>query len=88
MHVAIAEAPAKPVRKRAAKPVKLEDASKVKATIHLSAEAAKRLGVYAVMVNQSNSGVVESLIMEHLRRFVVSDRAKSADEAMSVVSAD
>ncbi len=79
--------PAKAVRKRSAKPSQMEDASKVKATIHLSAEAAKRLGVYAVMTGKSNSGVVEALIMEQLRRFVVSDRAKSSDEAMSSVSA-
>lgn len=87
MHAAISEAPAKAVRKRSAKPARQEDASKVKATIHISAEAARRLGVYAVMTHSTNSGVVESLIMEQLRRFVVSDRAKSSDEVMPNVSA-
>ncbi len=89
MHVAIAEAPAtKPVRKRSVKPVRQEDASKVKATIHISERAMKMLGVYAVMTDSSNSGVVETLILEHLKRFVVSDRARSSDEGMSTVSVD
>jgi hypothetical protein len=87
--IALAEpVPVKPARRRSAKPAKQEDTSKVKATIHISAEAARRLGVYAVMTGSTNSGVVESLIMEHLRRFVVSDRAKSSDEVMPIVSAD
>ena len=87
MHVAIAEAPVKASRKRTAKASRVEDTTKVKATIHLSVEAAKRLGVYAVMTNASNSGVVEALIMENLKRFVVSDRAKSDDQVMSTTSA-
>jgi hypothetical protein len=66
-------------RKRAAKAAKPEDTSKVKATIHLSDRAAKMLGVYAVMTDSSNSAVVEQLIVENLKRFVVSDRAKSVD---------
>jgi len=48
--------------------------SKVKATIHLSAEASQRLSVHAAMTGQDRSELVESLIVQHLRRFVVSDR--------------
>ena len=89
MHMSIEEtATVKAPRKRTTKTAKPEDASKVKATIHLSVEAAKRLGVYAVMTHKSNSGVVEDLIIEHLRRFVVSDRAKGNDQAPSVESAN
>jgi hypothetical protein len=48
--------------------------SKVKSTIHLSAEASQRLSVHAAMTGMDRSELVESLIVQHLRRFVVSDR--------------
>jgi len=83
----VIETAVKAPRKRAAKASTREDASKAKCTLHLSPEAAKRIGITAVMTGQSLSGVVESLVMEHLRRFVVSDRAKSADQVMESVSA-
>jgi hypothetical protein len=47
---------------------------KVKATIHLSVEADQRLSVHATMLKLDRSELVESLINQHLRRFVVSDR--------------
>jgi hypothetical protein len=49
-------------------------ASKVKATIHLSADASQRLSIHAAMTGMDRSELVESLIVQHLRRFVVSDR--------------
>jgi hypothetical protein len=49
-------------------------ASKVKATIRLSAEASQRLSVHAAMTGMDRSELVESLINRHLRRYVVSDR--------------
>ncbi len=49
-------------------------APKVKATIHLSADASQRLTVHAAMLGMDRSELVESLINQHLRRFVVSDR--------------
>ena len=49
-------------------------ASKVKATIHLSVESSQRLTVHAAMLGMDRSELVESLISQHLRRFVVSDR--------------
>ena len=49
-------------------------AAKVKATIHLTSEADKRLSVHATMMEMDRSELVESLIMQHLRRYVVSDR--------------
>jgi hypothetical protein len=86
MHMQIAESVKTP-RKRSAKTVKPQDAEKVKATIYLSDRAAKMLGVYALMTDGNNSAVVEALILEHCRRFVVSDRARSSDEAMLESSA-
>lgn len=62
-------------RKRSAvKAANRPAASKVKATIHLSADASQRLTVHAAMLGMDRSELVESLINQHLRRFVVSDR--------------
>jgi hypothetical protein len=62
-------------RKRsAAKAATGQVAGKVKATIHLSGEADKRLSVHATMMDMDRSELVEKLINDHLRRYVVSDR--------------
>lgn len=62
-------------RKRpAAKAAARQAAAKVKATIHLSVEASQRLTVHAAMMGKDRSELVESLINQHLRRYVVSDR--------------
>ena len=47
---------------------------KVKSTIHLSVEASQRLDIHATMMGLDRSSLVEKLISDHLRRFVVSDR--------------
>jgi len=49
-------------------------ASKAKCTLHLSVEASQRLDIHATMMGMDRSGLVEQLIRDHLRRFVVSDR--------------
>jgi hypothetical protein len=72
----------RPAAKAAARPA----ASKVKATIHLSVEASQRLTVHAAMMGMDRSELVEKLIGDHLRRFVVSDRG-GADGAASVDAA-
>ena len=51
---------------------------KVKATIHLSGEADKRLSVHATMMEMDRSELVEHLIVTHLKRYVVSDRGGDA----------
>ena len=48
--------------------------SKVKCTIHLSLEASQRLDVHATMMGFDRSALVEKLISDHLRRYIVSDR--------------
>lgn len=69
------ETPGGKTRKRtAAKTAARPAVSKVKATIHLSAEASQRLTVHAAMMGMDRSELMESLINQHLRRFVVSDR--------------
>jgi hypothetical protein len=61
-------------RRVAAKAGAGQGAGKVKATIHLSGEADKRLSVHATMLEMDRSELVEKLINDHLRRYVVSDR--------------
>ena len=61
-------------RRVAAKAANRSSSLKVKATIHLSVEASQRLTVHAAMLGMDRSEMMESLINQHLRRFVVSDR--------------
>ncbi len=68
-------------RKRlAAKAAMPQAVSKVKSTIHLSVEASRRLTVHAAMMGLDRSELVEQLIRENLRRFVVSDRGVPASD--------
>jgi hypothetical protein len=64
----------KPRKRGAAKPVARPTISKVKSTLHLSREASIRLDIHCAMMDMDRSELVESLINQHLRRFVVSDR--------------
>jgi hypothetical protein len=62
-------------RKRTtAKPVARSSVSKVKSTIHLTRDASVRLDIHCAMMDMDRSELVEFLINQHLRRFVVSDR--------------
>jgi len=65
----------KPRRRSAVKTASRQTAAKVKATIHLSVEADQRLSVHAAMLRMDRSEVMEALIQQHLKRFVVSDRS-------------
>jgi len=67
----------RPAAKAAIRPA----AVKVKATIHLSVEADQRLSIHATMTGMDRSELVEALINQHLRRFVVSDRGGAGDAA-------
>ncbi len=68
----------KPRKRSAAKAAKPQAASKVKSTIHLTVESSQRLTVHAAMMGLDRSELVEQLIKENLRRFVVSDRGGNA----------
>ena len=71
-------------RKRSsAKPAARPAVSKVKCTIHLSVEASQRLDVHATMMHLDRSALVEKLINDHLRRYVVSDRGGPDADASS-----
>jgi hypothetical protein len=84
----ISEAGGGKARKRATgKPATVPSGSKVKATIHLSFEADKRLSIHATMLEMDRSELIESLINQHLRRFVVSDRGGPEDATSGEVAA-
>lgn len=69
-------------RKRsAAKAAGRPNGEKVKATIHLSLEASQRLTVHATMLGLDRSELVEQLIRENLKRFVVSDRGGASESS-------
>jgi hypothetical protein len=57
--------------------------TKVKSTIHLTVEASQRLDIHCTMTGLDRSAMVEKLINEHLRRWVVSDRGGSSGESDS-----
>jgi hypothetical protein len=69
--------PARPAAKAAMRPA----VSKVKCTIHLTVEASQRLDVHATMMGFDRSALVEKLLNEHLRRYVVSDRGRPEEAA-------
>ncbi len=77
--------PAKTRKRQPAKAANRQSVAKVKSTIHLSVGGSQRLTVHAAMMGMDRSELVEQLIRDHLRRFVVSDRggAASAESAES-----
>ena len=64
----------KPRKRSAIKPPVRPATSKVKSTVHLTVEASQRLDIHATMMGLDRSSLVEKLINESLRRYVVSDR--------------
>lgn len=75
-------------RKRpTAKAATRQTVSKVKCTINLTAEASQRLDIHATMMGLDRSALVERLISDHLRRFVVSDRGGPDGDATDEAAA-
>jgi predicted transcriptional regulator len=74
-------------RRAGAKAAARQTASKVKCTIHLTGEASQRLDIHATMMSLDRSALVEKLINDHLRRYVVSDRGGPDDAASGEAAA-
>lgn len=79
--------PAKSRKRGPAKPASRQDDQKVKLTLYVAADLAKRFAVHATYSDMDRSALFAEMIREHCKRFVVSDRAKSADESAQDVSA-
>lgn len=62
-----------------------EPKSKVKIAAYVSLESARRLGIHATMTDQDRSTIIDTLIREHLRDWVVQYRpsgsSKPSEEA-------
>ncbi len=60
-----------------------EPKSKVKLAAYVSLESARRLGIHSTMTGQDRSTIIDSLIREHLRDWVVQYRpstSKTSDD--------
>lgn len=63
-------------RPKAVKPAIPKDVSKEKVTLCLAADANLKLSIHATGMGIDRSALVERLIREHLRRFVLQDRGE------------
>ena len=75
------EAAAGKSKKRpAGKTATRHDDQKVKVTLYVPADLARRFATHAVYTDQDKSALFAEMIREHCKRFVVSDRAKATDD--------
>lgn len=90
MTTVLTDAPETKARRRVpARATARPAAKKTKVTVVLPDDAAKKLGVYAMMTSQDRSEVVARLIYDQLRRFRVHDldRPESAAPTEEVSAA-
>jgi hypothetical protein len=87
MTQALSEAvPAKARKRNPAKTPSRQDDQKTKLTLYVPADLAKRFAVHATYSDMDRSALFAEMIREHCKRFIVSDRAKVADEAIQEIS--
>ena len=65
-------------RRQAAKASGSQDAQKVKLTLYLPPDLAKRFGVHAEMMDLDKSELFAEMVRAHCKRFVVHDHGKDA----------
>lgn len=69
-------------RGRVAKATRGQDPkAKVKIAAYVSQESARRLGIHATMTDQDRSTIIDTLIREHLRDWVVQYRPSGVGKA-------
>ena len=78
--------PAKTRKRCPAKTSSRQDDQKTKLTLYVPADLAKRFAVHATYSDMDRSALFAEMIREHCKRFIVSDRAKVADEAIQEIS--
>lgn len=78
---------AKPRKRVSAKASVRPAADKVKVSIILSTDVDFKLSVHAAAMRIDRSALVNQVLADALKRYVVSDRGKAADQATEVVSA-
>ena len=67
-------------RRPASKTATRQDDQKVKVTLYVPVDLAKRFATHATYTDTDKSALFAEMIREHCKRFVVSDRAKGAEE--------
>ncbi len=70
----------KPKRRNASKTAPRQDDQKVKVTLYVAADLAKRFATHAVYTDMDKSALFAEMIREHCKRFVVSDRARVTED--------
>lgn len=70
----------KPRRRSPSKTASRQDDQKVKVTLYIAADLAKRFAVHATYTDMDRSELFAEMVKEHCKRFVVSDRLKPQDE--------
>lgn len=71
----------KPRKRSASKASSRPDAERLKLTLYLDADMAKRFSVHAAMTGVDRSTLFAEMVRVHCRRFVVSDRERVPGEA-------
>ena len=56
----------------------------VKVGLYISQESARKLGITATMEGKDRSAIVDELIRQHLRKYVVSVRSSRSEELANV----
>lgn len=79
--------PARPRKRQTARPSSPQDVQRVKLTLYLPADLAKRFAVHAEMVDLDKSELFAELVRTHCRRFVVHDHGRDAASDTSEVGA-
>lgn len=72
--------PSKGKKRPASKTATRHDEQKVKVTLYVPADLARRFATHAVYTDLDKSALFAEMIREHCKRFVVSDRAKASDD--------
>lgn len=71
----------KPRKRSPGKTANRQDDTKVKLTLYVPADLAKRFAVHATYSDMDRSELFAEMIREHCKRYVVSDRSKAQDDA-------
>jgi hypothetical protein len=67
-------------RRNTGKTSNRQDDQKVKVTLYVPADLARRFATHAVYTDLDKSALFAEMIREHCKRFVVSDRAKVSED--------
>lgn len=79
------ESPVKPRRRKPASPSSRLAAETTKLTLSVPADLARRFSIHAAAAGQSKAELFGEMIARHCTRYVVSDRARPAEEPEAAV---